>query len=37
VLRKQTENLKINIVEVMFPAVNTPWHKGKPPKIAIPA
>jgi uncharacterized oxidoreductase len=19
----------------MFPAVKTPWHKGKPPKIAI--
>jgi len=36
VLRKQTENSKIKIVEVMFPAVNTPWHKGKPPKIAIP-
>jgi uncharacterized oxidoreductase len=36
VFRKQTENLNINIVEVMFPAVNTPWHKGKPPKIAIP-
>jgi uncharacterized oxidoreductase len=35
VLRKQTENSNINIVEVMFPAVKTPWHKGKPPKIAI--
>jgi len=37
VLRKQTENSKIKIVEVMFPAVKTPWHKGKPPKIAISA
>lgn len=35
VFRKQTENSNINIVEVMFPAVKTPWHKGKPPKIAI--
>jgi uncharacterized oxidoreductase len=37
VLRKQTENSKIKIIEVMFPAVKTPWHKGKPPKIAISA
>ncbi|MGB5698566.1 SDR family oxidoreductase [Muriicola sp.] len=37
VFRKQTENSNINIVEVMFPAVKTPWHKGKPPKIAISA
>jgi uncharacterized oxidoreductase len=36
VLRKQTEKTNINIIEVMFPAVKTPWHKGKPPKIAIP-
>lgn len=35
VFRKQTENLGINVVEVMFPAVKTPWHKGNPPKIAI--
>jgi uncharacterized oxidoreductase len=35
VLRKQTEKSNINIIEVMFPAVKTPWHKGKPPKIAI--
>jgi uncharacterized oxidoreductase len=35
VLRKQTEKTNINIIEVMFPAVRTPWHKGKPPKIAI--
>jgi uncharacterized oxidoreductase len=36
VFRKQTENSNINTIEVMFPAVKTPWHKGKPPKIAIP-
>jgi uncharacterized oxidoreductase len=35
VLRKQTEKSNIDIFEVMFPAVKTPWHKGKPPKIAI--
>lgn len=35
VFRKQTENSNIHIVEVMFPAVKTPWHNGKPPKIAI--
>jgi uncharacterized oxidoreductase len=35
VFRKQAENLHISVVEVMFPAVKTPWHKGTPPKIAI--
>jgi uncharacterized oxidoreductase len=35
VFRDQTKNSNINIIEVMFPAVKTPWHKGKPPKIAI--
>ena len=35
VFRKQTENSDINVIEVMFPAVKTPWHKGNPPKIAI--
>lgn len=24
------------VIEVMFPAVITPWHKGNPPKIAMP-
>lgn len=28
---------QIKVVEVMFPAVDTPWHKGTPPKIAISA
>ncbi len=37
VLRKQTEKSVIKIIEVMFPAVKTPWHKGNPPKIAIDA
>ncbi len=36
VLRLQMAGRKIKITEVMFPAVDTPWHKGNPPKIAIP-
>lgn len=35
VLRQQMTGRNINIAEVMFPAVDTPWHQGKPPKIAI--
>ncbi|RDY61043.1 SDR family oxidoreductase [Flagellimonas nanhaiensis] len=35
VLRKQMEGSNLNIIEIMFPAVDTPWHKGNPPKIAI--
>lgn len=35
VLHEQLKNEKIKVIEVMFPAVNTPWHKGNPPKIAI--
>lgn len=35
VLRIQLKETEVNIIEVLFPAVNTPWHKGKPPKIAI--
>lgn len=35
VLRSQSEERNINIIEVMFPAVDTPWHEGNPPKIAI--
>jgi uncharacterized oxidoreductase len=34
-LRVQLKNTKTSIIEVMFPAVDTPWHKGSPPKIAI--
>ncbi len=37
VLRKQTKKTNVKIIEVMFPAVKTPWHKGAPPKIAISA
>ncbi|MDR8389722.1 SDR family NAD(P)-dependent oxidoreductase [Aliifodinibius sp. S!AR15-10] len=35
VLRAQAEQDAVEIVEVMFPAVDTPWHKGTPPDIAI--
>lgn len=35
-LRIRLENENTEVIEVMFPAVNTPWHKGNPPKIAIP-
>lgn len=35
VLRVQSENRSIQIIEVMFPAVDTPWHDGNPPSIAI--
>lgn len=34
-LRIRLKNEKIKVIEVMFPAVDTPWHKGNPPKIAI--
>jgi len=37
VLRLQMEKVsKLSIVEVMFPAVDTPWHNGNTPKMAIP-
>lgn len=36
VLRLQLKASPISIVEVLFPAVDTPWHKGNPPKFAIP-
>lgn len=35
VFRKKSENSNVQTIEVMFPAVRTPWHKGSPPKIAI--
>lgn len=34
-LRLQMRNTGVSVTEVMFPAVNTPWHKGNPPSIAI--
>lgn len=37
VLRQQLQRENIQIIEVLFPAVDTPWHKGNPPKIAITA
>lgn len=37
VLRSQSEHLSVNIIEVQFPAVDTLWHKGDPPDIAISA
>ncbi|HEY1055720.1 MAG TPA: SDR family NAD(P)-dependent oxidoreductase, partial [Emticicia sp.] len=36
-LRLQLMNQPIKIIEVLLPVVDTPWHKGNPPKIAIPA
>ncbi|MDB4292056.1 SDR family NAD(P)-dependent oxidoreductase [Maribacter sp.] len=35
VLRLQLKSSAISIVEVMFPAVDTPWHSGNVPDIAI--
>lgn len=35
VLRKQTEDDKVAIREVMFPPVSTEMHRGNPPKVAI--
>jgi uncharacterized oxidoreductase len=35
VLREQLKKEKVQIIEVLFPAVDTPWHNGNPPKIAI--
>jgi len=35
VLRHQLKNKKIQVIEVLFPAVDTPWHNGNSPKIAI--
>ena len=36
VLRFQSQKSSVKIIEAMFPAVDTPWHNGKAPKIAIP-
>lgn len=35
VLRKQLENRPVSVIEALFPAVDTPWHEGHPPGIAI--
>jgi len=34
-LRIRLKNETTEVIEVMFPAVDTPWHNGTPPKIAI--
>lgn len=34
-LRVQMKNVPISIIEVLFPAVDTPWHKGNAPGFAI--
>lgn len=34
--RFKNANAKYGIIEVLMPAVDTPWHNGNPPKIAIP-
>lgn len=36
VLRLQLADSPVRIVEVLMPAVDTPWHNGNPPPIAIP-
>jgi uncharacterized oxidoreductase len=36
-IRIRLKDEKTKVIEVMFPAVDTPWHKGTPPKIAIGA
>lgn len=36
-LRIRLKDADTKVIEVMFPAVDTPWHKGTPPKIAIGA
>ncbi|MEM6802890.1 MAG: SDR family NAD(P)-dependent oxidoreductase [Bacteroidota bacterium] len=35
VLRQQLSKSAVQVFEVLFPVVDTPWHKGEPPKIAI--
>lgn len=35
-LRLSLAGKNIQVFEVLFPAVDTPWHQGNPPKIAIP-
>ncbi len=35
VLRHQLKETNVKVIEVMMPVVDTPWHKGDVPKIAI--
>jgi uncharacterized oxidoreductase len=37
VLRLQIKSLPVQVIEVMMPVVDTPWHRGDVPKIAISA
>lgn len=37
VLRHQLKKTNVRVLEVMMPVVDTPWHKGDVPKMAIPA
>ena len=37
ILRFQLRKTPVRVVEVFFPVVDTPWHNGMPPKIAITA
>jgi uncharacterized oxidoreductase len=37
VMRFQMKTFPIRIIEVMMPVVDTPWHKGEVPRIAISA
>lgn len=36
-LRLQLSKEPVKIIEVLLPVVDTPWHKGNPPKTAISA
>lgn len=35
VLRYQLRDTSFRIIEVLFPVVDTPWHHGSPPRMAI--
>jgi uncharacterized oxidoreductase len=35
VLRHQLRDTNVKVIEVLMPVVDTPWHQGNPPKIAI--
>jgi uncharacterized oxidoreductase len=35
VLRHQTKSINVHVIEVLMPVVDTPWHQGRTPKIAI--
>lgn len=35
VLRAQSKQMNLSVIEVMMSVVDTPWHKGKAPKSAI--